>query len=98
MFYALVALVFSALCWLVVSVSANAVIQLTGLGLATGSGLDRYFEIENAAGGAAVYARSPLQRHLRDVHTITQHIMVAPGGERLIGRALLGLAGDYGEL
>ncbi|MCA9692088.1 MAG: hydroxylase [Myxococcales bacterium] len=51
-----------------------------------------------AAGGAAVYARSPLQRHLRDVHTITQHIMVAPGGERLIGRALLGLAGDYGEL
>ncbi|MCA9219806.1 MAG: hypothetical protein KDA71_05730 [Planctomycetales bacterium] len=75
LFYALVALVFSALCWLVVSVSANAVIQLTGLGLATGSGLDRYFEIENAAGGAAGMAESLFDFGAGLVHSVAVGIM-----------------------
>src|SRR5206468_498401 len=30
------------------------------------------------AGGTAVYANSPIQRYFRDVHVVTQHMMVAP--------------------
>jgi alkylation response protein AidB-like acyl-CoA dehydrogenase len=43
-----------------------------------------------AAGGVSVYARSPLQRHLRDVHTATQHAMVGPEVREAIGAVLLG--------
>ncbi len=43
------------------------------------------------AGGAAVYESSPLQRHLRDVHVATQHIMVGPGTLETVGRLLLGV-------
>jgi alkylation response protein AidB-like acyl-CoA dehydrogenase len=41
-------------------------------------------------GGAALYDKSPLQRHFRDVHTMTQHIMVAEPTLKPIGRILLG--------
>ena len=43
------------------------------------------------AGGAAVYAASPLQRRLRDVHVATQHFMVAPNTLETAGRLFLGL-------
>lgn len=49
-------------------------------------------------GGAAIYRDNPLQRHSRDAHTITQHVMVAPGASKLAGRAWLGVEGDFAML
>ena len=42
-------------------------------------------------GGTSVYAKHPLQRHFRDAHVATQHVMVAPSTYELIGRVQLGL-------
>ena len=47
-----------------------------------------------AAGGTAVFAASPLQRCLRDVHTITQHHFVAPTTYEMLGQILLDLEPD----
>jgi alkylation response protein AidB-like acyl-CoA dehydrogenase len=50
-------------------------------------------------GGTSIYAeRSNLQRHLRDVHTVTQHIMVAPTVDQMVGRVLLDQGGDFAML
>ena len=51
-----------------------------------------------AAGGAAVYDNSPIQRVFRDVHVATQHAMVAPRTFELTGRLLLGLDTDTRQL
>lgn len=51
-----------------------------------------------AAGSTGVYARSPLQRCFRDVHVVTQHLMVGPAAELLAGRVLLGLDADTSTL
>lgn len=42
------------------------------------------------AGGTAVFQSSPLQRCLRDVHVVTQHIQVSPRLYETVGRFLLG--------
>jgi alkylation response protein AidB-like acyl-CoA dehydrogenase len=42
-------------------------------------------------GGTAIYSKHPLQRRFRDIHTITQHVMVGPSSLEAAGRALLGL-------
>jgi alkylation response protein AidB-like acyl-CoA dehydrogenase len=47
-----------------------------------------------AGGGTAVYAESPLQRAFRDIHVVTQHMMVAPATWELAGRVLLGVDTD----
>ncbi len=47
-----------------------------------------------AAGGSAVYVASRLQRHLRDVHTVGQHVALAASGYETVGRVLLGLGPD----
>lgn len=62
---------------------------------ASARSVDTLYEI---GGGAAIYRRSPLQRHFRDIHTLTQHIMVAAGSRVLAGRALLDIPGSYGQL
>ena len=51
-----------------------------------------------AGGGTAVYATSPLQRCLRDVHAVTQHVMVAEPTYELVGRVLLGVEADTSML
>ena len=43
------------------------------------------------AGTAAIYDTSPLQRAFRDIHVITQHAMVSPPFDELLGRTLLGV-------
>jgi alkylation response protein AidB-like acyl-CoA dehydrogenase len=47
--------------------------------------------VYTAAGGTANYRRSPLQRALRDIHAVTQHIFTAPHQFESAGRMLLGL-------
>ncbi len=42
-------------------------------------------------GGSSIYEGNVLQRCLRDVHTTTQHVMLAPTNYEPAGRALLGL-------
>ena len=54
-------------------------------------GVDLMYE---AAGGSAVFRTSPLQRCFRDVHTATQHAMVAPPTLETIGSVLLGQETD----
>jgi alkylation response protein AidB-like acyl-CoA dehydrogenase len=51
-----------------------------------------------AGGGSSLYARSPLQRHFRDVHTATQHMMVAQPTWELVGKVLTGLEADTSNL
>lgn len=49
-------------------------------------------------GGSSIYAGSPLQRRFRDIHTITQHLMIGPASWEAAGRALLGLTVPPGFL
>ena len=49
-------------------------------------------------GGSSVYRRSRLQRCFRDVHVVTQHMMVGPPTLELTGRLLLGLDADTSQL
>jgi alkylation response protein AidB-like acyl-CoA dehydrogenase len=52
----------------------------------------------HAGGGSSIYAGSPLQRHFRDVHVITQHVMVGEATLAVAGRVLLGLGSEAGML
>jgi alkylation response protein AidB-like acyl-CoA dehydrogenase len=52
----------------------------------------------NAGGGTSVYATSPLQRQFRDIHVVTQHMMVAPPTYELSGRLFLGMDTDTSML
>jgi alkylation response protein AidB-like acyl-CoA dehydrogenase len=52
----------------------------------------------NAAGATGIYASHPLQRHFRDVHVATQHVMVSPQAATMVGRVLLGLDADVTQL
>jgi indole-3-acetate monooxygenase len=58
---------------------------------ASASAVDRMY---TAAGATAIFASSPLQRCLRDAHTITQHLFVAPPTYESIGKILLGVEPD----
>jgi alkylation response protein AidB-like acyl-CoA dehydrogenase len=54
--------------------------------------------VYKAAGGAAVYKTSPIQRCFRDVYVATQHAMVAPRTYEVMGRMRLGLETDTRQL
>jgi alkylation response protein AidB-like acyl-CoA dehydrogenase len=49
-----------------------------------------------AAGGSALYESSPLQRRLRDIHTLTQHASLQDTVFTNAGAALLGHPGGFG--
>lgn len=49
-------------------------------------------------GGTSIYRASRLQRCLRDIHVVTQHIMVGQPTYELSGRFLLGLDADVSQL
>jgi alkylation response protein AidB-like acyl-CoA dehydrogenase len=50
--------------------------------------------VYTAGGATSIYSKSPLQRCFRDVHTITQHVFVAPHTHELFGKILLGVEPD----
>ncbi len=54
--------------------------------------------VHTLAGGDAIFAASPLQRCLRDVHVATQHLMVGEPTLELAGRLLLGQPADTAML
>lgn len=45
-----------------------------------------------SGGGSSVYRTNPLQRYFRDIHTASQHAIVAPPSFETIGQSLLTLA------
>ena len=53
--------------------------------------IDRMYSI---VGGSSVYESSCLQRHFRDVHVASQHMMVSDSVMELAGRVLVGLDSD----
>lgn len=57
--------------------------------------VDHVYEL---GGGSSPYRASPLQRHFRDVHVLTQHLMVSPASLELAGRVLLGVDADTSML
>jgi alkylation response protein AidB-like acyl-CoA dehydrogenase len=52
----------------------------------------------HAGGGSSVYESSYLQQAFRDVHVITQHLVVAERSFELLGRLRLGLETDVRQL
>jgi indole-3-acetate monooxygenase len=72
------------------------------LRLATTHALQASLQVVDAmytlGGGSAVYEGSPLQRHLRDVHVASQHIMVSNHTLETIGQLLLGVDTNIGTL
>jgi indole-3-acetate monooxygenase len=61
---------------------------------ATRTAADVVDEMYDLGGGTSIYATSPLQRQFRDVHAVTQHIVVAPATYELAGRVILGIPTD----
>ena len=49
-----------------------------------------------AGGGSAIYEKSPLQRRLRDIHTLTQHASVQENVFMTVGAEKLGKPGSFG--
>ncbi|MBM7062969.1 acyl-CoA dehydrogenase family protein [Pseudomonas sp. UL073] len=71
------------------------VAQRRDIRLATTHAVDVAREIVGSmyqmGGGAALFANSPLQQCLRDIHVVSQHFMVSESTYELVGRLFLGL-------
>jgi alkylation response protein AidB-like acyl-CoA dehydrogenase len=48
----------------------------------------------NLGGATSIYEKSPLQRQFRDIHTLTQHVMVGQPTLEVAGRIMLGVPTD----
>lgn len=72
------------------SLAERAAFRLAGINAfhASKNVVGRMYE---AAGGSALYSKSPLDRHLRDIATITQHAFANERGYGEGGRAMMGL-------
>jgi alkylation response protein AidB-like acyl-CoA dehydrogenase len=46
-------------------------------------------DLYTLAGGSSVYLKSPMQRYFRDIHVVTQHMMVNEATLEMVGRVLL---------
>ena len=68
----------------------RAILRLSACHAATASAqtIDLMYQ---AAGTGAIWDTSPLQRHFRDVHVLTQHAVVAPPISELAGKILSGI-------
>jgi len=79
------------------SLRARAAVRLAAAHAVTecAAAVDLMYE---AGGGTSIYATSPLQRCFRDVHTITQHVMVSKSAAILAGRVLLDIESDTSML
>jgi indole-3-acetate monooxygenase len=75
------------------SLATRARVRLASSHAATAaaSAVDRMYA---AGGGTSIYAKSPLQRQFRDLHTATQHLMISPTITTTVGRLLLGVDVD----
>lgn len=58
---------------------------------AAAAAADRAYTV---AGSSAIFGSSPLQRCLRDIHTLTQHFFLAPPTYEMTGKVLLGVEPD----
>jgi alkylation response protein AidB-like acyl-CoA dehydrogenase len=75
----------------VASLAERAELNLAALN-ATRQAADAVQLVYMLAGGTANYRRSSLQRSMRDVHAVTQHVGMAPQQYEDAGRMLLGLS------
>ncbi|MCP5111714.1 MAG: hypothetical protein GY953_12850 [bacterium] len=50
----------------------------------------------SAAGATAIRESHPLQRHFRDVHTISQHAFASARRYESVGQLLFGLESEWG--
>jgi alkylation response protein AidB-like acyl-CoA dehydrogenase len=80
-----------------VTVAERAKLRLAATN-ATRASADAVDLAYDAGGGSSLYAKSPLQRCLRDVRAVTQHTVVGPATYELAGKALLGLDADISML
>ena len=72
------------------SIEKQAMIRLASTSAMEGSvrAVDNAYAL---GGGSAIYESSTLQRRFRDIHTMTQHFLVAPATIEFSGRAFFGL-------
>jgi alkylation response protein AidB-like acyl-CoA dehydrogenase len=54
--------------------------------------------IYHASGGSAIYEKNRQERHFRDIHVVSQHIMVSPRASKLVARVLMGIETDTSQL
>jgi alkylation response protein AidB-like acyl-CoA dehydrogenase len=80
-----------------ISVEGKAKLRLAATH-ATRSSAEAADLMYEAGGGTAIYARSPLERPFRDIHTAKAHMMVSPASLELTGRIRLGLETDTSQL